>query len=88
DFSGASGLFAFTLTGADAAGRARFIDALTHFGIGYSWGGFESLVVTADPAALRTAKAWTDADPVVRLSIGLEDVGDLIADLARGLAAV
>lgn len=88
DFSGASGLFGFTLKGADAAGRARFIDALKHFGIGYSWGGYESLVVTADPASLRTAVAWNDADPLVRLSIGLEDVADLIADLEQALAAV
>lgn len=85
DFSGASGLFAFTLKDADAAGRARFIDALTHFGIGYSWGGFESLVVPADPGSLRTAVPWTDPDPLVRLSIGLEDVGDLIADLEQAL---
>lgn len=85
DFSGASGLFAFTLKDADAAGRARFIDALTHFGIGYSWGGFESLVVPADPGSLRTAVPWTDPDPLVRLSIGLEDVGDLMADLEQAL---
>jgi cysteine-S-conjugate beta-lyase len=88
DFAGASGLFAFTLKGADAAGRARFIDALRHFGIGYSWGGYESLVVTADPATLRTAVPWTNPDPVVRLSIGLEDSADLIADLEQALAKV
>ena len=87
DFRGASGLFGFTLKGTDAAGRARFIDALTHFGIGYSWGGYESLVVTADPASLRTAVPWTDPDPLVRLSVGLEDVGDLIADLEQALGA-
>jgi cysteine-S-conjugate beta-lyase len=88
DFVGASGLFGFTLKGANTAGRARFIDALTHFGIGYSWGGYESLVVTADPASLRTAVPWTDSDPLVRLSIGLEDVADLIADLEQALGAV
>ena len=88
DFSGASGLFGFTLKGTGAAGRARFIDALTHFGIGYSWGGYESLVVTADPATLRTAVPWIDPDPLVRLSIGLEDVDDLIADLEAALAVV
>jgi cysteine-S-conjugate beta-lyase len=88
DFAGASGLFGFTLKGADAAGRARFIDALAHFGIGYSWGGYESLVVTADLVSLRTAVPWTDPDPLVRLSVGLEDVGDLIADLEAALAAV
>jgi cysteine-S-conjugate beta-lyase len=88
DFTGASGLFGFTLKGADTAGRARFIDALAHFGIGYSWGGFESLVVPCDPAAIRSAVAWDDPDPLVRVSIGLEDVGDLLADLERALAAI
>ncbi|HWT41628.1 MAG TPA: PLP-dependent transferase, partial [Sphingopyxis sp.] len=88
DFSGTSGLFGFTLKGADEAARTRFIDSLTHFGIGFSWGGYESLVVPSDPASIRTAAAWTEADPLVRLSIGLEDAADLIADLERGLAAM
>jgi cystathionine beta-lyase len=88
DFSGTSGLFGFTLKGADDAGRARFIDALAHFGIGYSWGGYESLIVTCDPAEIRSATTWSDPDPLVRLSIGLEDPADLIADLARGFAAI
>jgi len=88
DFKGTSGLFGFTLKGADEAARTRFVDALDHFGIGFSWGGYESLVVPADPAAIRTATRWTDPDPLVRLSIGLEDPADLIADLARGLAAL
>jgi cysteine-S-conjugate beta-lyase len=86
DFSGASGLFAFTLKGADKAGRARFIDALALFGIGYSWGGYESLVVPSDPA--RSAVPWVADGPLVRLSIGLEDPADLIADLTRGFAAL
>lgn len=88
DFKGTSGLFGFTLKGADEAARTRFIDALDHFGIGFSWGGYESLAVPGDPAAIRTATRWTDPDPLVRLSIGLEDPADLIADLARGLAAL
>ncbi len=88
DFSGTSGLFGFTLKGAHEAGRTRFIDSLTHFGIGFSWGGYESLVVPSDPATIRTATQWTDPDPLVRLSIGLEDPADLIADLERGFAAV
>ena len=88
DFSGASGLFGFTLKGVDEAARTRFIDSLAHFGIGFSWGGYESLVVPADPATIRTATRWTDPDPLVRLSIGLEDPADLIADLERGLAAM
>ncbi|SKB37999.1 cystathionine beta-lyase [Sphingopyxis flava] len=88
DFSGASGLFGFTLKGADDAARARFIDALQHFGIGFSWGGYESLVVPSDPGTIRTATAWTDADALVRLSIGLEDPADLIADIERGFGAM
>ncbi|RHW17981.1 cystathionine beta-lyase [Sphingomonas gilva] len=85
DFTGASGLFAFVLDGGGEAARAALIDALALFGIGYSWGGFESLVVPADPR--RTAAPWRAEGPLVRLQIGLEDADDLIADLARGLAA-
>ncbi|MGV3731192.1 MAG: cystathionine beta-lyase [Sphingopyxis sp.] len=88
DFIGTSGLFGFTLKGADEGARTRFIDALTHFGIGFSWGGYESLIVPADPPAIRTATRWSDPDPLVRLSIGLEDPADLIADLERGFAAM
>lgn len=88
DFAGTSGLFGFTLKGADTAARTRFIDALAHFGIGFSWGGYESLAVPSDPQAIRTATCWTDPDALVRLSIGLEDPADLIADLERGFAAV
>lgn len=84
DFRAASGLFAFTLRDADDAARTRFIDALKLFGIGYSWGGFESLVVPANPP--RSAVPWLADGPLVRLSIGLEDAGDLIADLAQALA--
>ena len=68
--------------------RARFVDALAHFGIGFSWGGYESLAVPGDPHTIRTATRWTDPDALVRLSIGLEDPADLIADLERGFAAL
>jgi cystathionine beta-lyase len=94
DFTGGCGLFSFVFKGRDEAARARFIDALCLFGIGYSWGGFESLVIPFDPARARSATCWPPAgwDPAdrlgVRLSIGLEDPADLIADLARGLAAL
>lgn len=93
DFSGGCGLFSFVFAGKDSAARDAFIDALALFGIGYSWGGFESLVTPVDPAALRTATAWPLAGMAgtdrfgVRLSVGLEDSGDLIADLDRALAA-
>lgn len=84
DFSGSSGLFAFTLAGADKARRAAVIDALTLFGIGYSWGGYESLVVPADP---KRSLAHSDEDPLIRLSIGLEDAADLITDLDNALSS-
>ena len=70
---------------ADGMVRAALIDGLDHFGIGYSWGGFESLALPVDPEKYRTATTPDFAGPLVRLQIGLEDVEDLIADLARGL---
>jgi cystathionine beta-lyase len=94
DFTGGCGLFSFVLKGGDADQRARFIDALRLFGIGYSWGGYESLVVPVDPAPIRAATPWPFAgmDPAdrfgVRLSIGLEDPADLIADLAQAFAQI
>jgi len=87
DFSGASGLFSFVLNGGGDAARARLVDGLKHFGIGYSWGGYESLALPVDPARLRTATTRVQEGPMVRLHIGLEDADDLIADLAAGLAA-
>jgi cystathionine beta-lyase len=92
DFTGGCGLFSFVLKGGDEAARARFIDELQRFGIGYSWGGYESLVVPVDPAPIRAVARWPFAgmDPAdrfgVRLSIGLEDPADLIADLDQALA--
>ncbi|HEX7877215.1 MAG TPA: cystathionine beta-lyase [Sphingobium sp.] len=86
DFSGSSGLFSFILRGGDEQARAALIDGLAHFGIGYSWGGFESLALPVDPARYRTAAGWQAEGPVVRLQIGLEDPADLIADLDAGLA--
>jgi cystathionine beta-lyase len=84
DFTGATGLFSFVLKGADDAARTRLIDGLELFGIGYSWGAFESLALPADP--VRTATRPEYEGPLVRLHIGLEDPDDLIADLAAGLA--
>jgi cystathionine beta-lyase len=86
DFKGATGLFSFVLRGGDDAARTRFIDGLELFGIGYSWGGYESLVVPADPERLRSATRWSAEGPLVRLHVGLEDPQDLIDDLAAGLA--
>ncbi len=92
DFSGGCGLLSFVLKGGTPAARARLIDMLELFGIGYSWGGYESLALPIDPARDRSITAWPLAgmDPAdryaVRLSIGLEDPADLIADLDRGFA--
>jgi len=86
DFNGASGLFSFVLKGGDRAARAQLIDGLAHFGIGYSWGGYESLALPIDPDRFRSATTWRAEGPAVRLQIGLEDPQDLIADLAAGLA--
>mgnify|MGYP000878743551 CR=1 FL=1 len=85
DFKGSSGLFSFVLKGGDEARRADLIDGLAHFGIGYSWGGYESLALPVDPQNYRTATRWHAEGPVVRLQIGLEDVDDLIEDLRAGL---
>lgn len=78
DFLGSSGLFSFELKGANKEGRAAFVDALGLFGIGYSWGGYESLAMPIDP--YRTASR-PPAPNLVRLHVGLEDPDDLIADL-------
>ncbi len=94
DFTGGCGLFSIIFKGGSPSARARFIDALDLFGIGYSWGGFESLVIPADPARARSATQWppagweTEDRLGLRLSIGLEDPADLIADLERGFAAM
>ncbi len=93
DFTGGCGLFSFVLKGGTSEARDALIDALDLFGIGYSWGGFESLATPVDPATIRTASRWPltgmdEADRFgVRLSIGLEDTADLITSLDRGLAA-
>ena len=86
DFGGSSGLFSFALKGGDKAARDRLVDSLELFGIGYSWGGFESLVIPADVDKLRTAAKREYGGPLIRLHIGLEDPDDLVADLSRVLA--
>lgn len=62
------------------------IDGLKLFTIGYSWGGFESLVLPVSPRSMRTATQWTETGHLIRLHIGLEDVDDLIADLEEGFS--
>jgi cystathionine beta-lyase len=80
DFTGASGLFSFIHKG-NATTAAAFVDALGLFGIGYSWGGFESLALPVQPEKYRSAVPWDKEGTLIRLQIGLEDTDDLIADL-------
>ena len=89
DFKGANGLFSFVLQPAPDAAVNAFLDALELFGLGFSWGGFESLAIPCDPqfATARTVEPWSAEGPLIRLHIGLEDPADLIADLRGGLDA-
>jgi cystathionine beta-lyase len=87
DFKGLNGLFGLVLQPGPPAAVEAFIDALTLFGLGFSWGGFESLAIHCDPQ-LKSRPVRTDlGGPLVRLHVGLEDPADLIADLTRALAA-
>lgn len=86
DFCGSSGIFSFVLRGASVPQVDAFLDALEIFGLGYSWAGFESLAVHAQLGD-RTVSKRDYGGPVIRLQIGLEDVPDLKADIAKGLAA-
>lgn len=88
DFSGASGLFGVVLKPASKTQVYALIDALDLFGIGSSWGGFESLILPTSPAGGRTATGWAPQGPTLRLHIGLEDPQDLIEDLGRGFHAL
>lgn len=87
DFRGASGLFSIVLDGGGTHEAHAFLDALRIFGLGYSWGGYESLAVHVNLSDRVVAKG-DHAGPVIRLNIGLEDVEDIVADLQRGLKAV
>ena len=86
DFSGSAGLFSFIHKG-DAATAAAFVDALELFGIGYSWGGFESLALPVQPEKYRSVVSWDKEGTLIRLQIGLEDTDDLIADLDQAFTA-
>ena len=86
DFTGASGLFSIVLKPVAHERLAAMLDGLSLFGMGYSWGGFESLILPFDPRAYRSATQWQAEGPALRLHIGLEDVDDLKADLDAGFA--
>ena len=88
DFSGASGLFSIVFKPVAQSAVNAFVNELSLFGIGPSWGGFESLAIPFDCTSIRTATKWAPGGPTVRLHIGLEDVDDLMGDLERGFAAL
>jgi len=87
DFTGASGLFSVVLKPASQKAVDALLDTVKLFGMGYSWGGFESLVIPFDCDSYRSATKWAPGGPTLRLHIGLENVDDLKADLDRGFAA-
>jgi cysteine-S-conjugate beta-lyase len=84
DYSGSSGLFSVVLKPASEAALAAMLDGLELIGLGYSWGGYESLAVPVDCTATRTATPFAPGGPMVRFSAGLEDIEDLKEDLDRG----
>lgn len=84
DFIGASGLFAVILKNTNESALGHFLDDLKLFGMGYSWGGYESLVIPFNPTSYRTATNWTFVGHALRFHIGLEDIEDLKADLTAG----
>lgn len=86
DFTGASGLFSIELAPCPEKAVAAFLDDLELFGMGYSWGGFESLIIPQYPAKIRSATKWDAKGQILRIHAGLEDVDDLIADLDAGFA--
>jgi len=88
DFTGACGLFSVVLRPASQSAVFAFMDALTLFGLGYSWGGYESLVISFDCTDYRTATRWAPGGPTLRFHVGLEDPDDLIADLDNAFAAM
>jgi cystathionine beta-lyase len=84
DFTGASGLFGVVLRPIARRAYAALFDSLALFGIGASWGGYESLIVPMSPGETRTATSWTDPGPCFRIHAGLENMDDLLADLDAG----
>lgn len=85
DFTGAAGLLGVVLKPLAPEKLTAFLEGLRLFAMGFSWGGFESLIIPCDPQIVRTAKPWRAEGPLLRLSVGLEHVDDLIADLGAGL---
>lgn len=88
DFTGASGLFSAVFHPLPLPALKAFFNALKLFGMGFSWGGFESLAIHVHPENSRTAEPWTEEGPLVRFHAGLEDCDDLLADLERAFGAM
>lgn len=87
DFHGSNGLFSFVLKTGNQAALTALLDGMHHFKMGYSWGGFESLITgNLSLQSLRSATQWQQPGPIIRLHIGLEDPDDLIAELSLALA--
>jgi cystathionine beta-lyase len=86
DFTGASGLFGFVMKSGSRDQLAAFVEGCEHFGMGGSWGGYESLCIPTSPEKSRTATEWAPGGQSMRLHIGLEDADDLIEDLDRAFA--
>lgn len=87
DFTGSSGLFSFVLADTNREGVHAFLNAVELFGLGFSYGGYESLIINCDPQLFRGPTFKGFPGPLIRLAIGLEDTDDLIADLEKGFAA-
>jgi cystathionine beta-lyase len=88
DFTGASGLFGVLLKPCEKPRLESFMNALRLFGMGYSWGGFESLCIEVKPKNNRSVRPWDNPGTLLRLHAGLEDPDDLVADLERAFAAM
>jgi cystathionine beta-lyase len=86
DFLGSSGLFSVVLNPVSDTAVAAMLDGMELFGLGFSWGGYESLIIPFDCTSNRTATRWAPGGPTLRLQVGLEDPEDLKADLAAGFA--
>ncbi|WP_432452727.1 MULTISPECIES: cystathionine beta-lyase [unclassified Agarivorans] len=87
DFQGSCGLFSFVMKGGNSQALTALLDGMQHFKMGYSWGGYESLIMGVNGVdKLRTATQWQATGTLIRVHIGLEDTADLLADLAAGLA--
>ena len=86
DFNGASGLFTILLEARSRQALGAMVDGLRYFGLGASWGGYESLVMPANPHSIRTATAWDEEGHLLRVHAGLEEPQDLMDDLDKGLA--